>query len=75
MGKSDVGELSNKIMERMKNLVLDCILSVRKFFLRNVKKKEFELFGFDFLIDQDLRTWLLEVNNNPYLGIPNKFIK
>lgn len=51
MGKSDVGELSNRIMERMKNLVLDCILSVRKFFLRNVKKKEFELFGFDFLID------------------------
>ena len=75
MGKSDVNELSNKIMERMKNLVLDCILSVRKFFLRNVKKKEFELFGFDFLIDEDLRTWLLEVNNNPYLGIPNKFIK
>lgn len=59
----------------MKALVIDCFLSVRKFFLRNVKKKEFQLFGFDFLIDEDLRTWLLEVNNNPYLGVPNKFIK
>lgn len=75
MGKSDASELVDKIIERMKSLVVDCILSVRKLFLRNVKKKEFELFGFDFLIDEDLRTWLLEVNNNPYLGIPNKFIK
>lgn len=41
MGKSDVGDLMVKIMERMKGLVVDCILSVRKFFLRNVKKKEF----------------------------------
>ena len=43
--------------------------------MRNVKKKEFELFGFDFLIDEDLRTWLIEVNDNPYIGTPNKFIK
>jgi hypothetical protein len=27
------------------------------------------------LIDEDYRTWLLEVNNNPYLGVPNNFIK
>lgn len=39
MGKSDAEELSNKILERMKSLVIDCFLSVRKFFLRNVKKK------------------------------------
>lgn len=59
MGKTDASELHAKILERMKSLVVDCFLSVRKFFLRNVKKKEFELFGFDFLIDEDLRTWLL----------------
>jgi hypothetical protein len=27
------------------------------------------------LVDEDFRTWLLEVNNNPYLGVPNNFIK
>ena len=35
----------------------------------------FELFGFDFLIDEDLRTWLIECNDNPHLGIANDFIK
>ena len=33
-----------------------------------------ELFGFDFLIDEDFRVWLIEVNTNPYLGTPNKYI-
>lgn len=32
------------------------------------RKNAFELFGYDFLIDEDLRTWLIEVNTNPYLG-------
>jgi hypothetical protein len=33
------------------------------------------LFGFDFLIDEDFRVWLIEVNTNPYLGVPNEYIK
>ena len=32
------------------------------------------MFGYDFLIDEDFRVWLLEVNTNPYFGIPTKFI-
>ena len=28
----------------------------------------FELFGYDFLIDEDLRVYLVEVNTNPFLG-------
>lgn len=27
----------------------------------------FELFGFDFMLDQDMRCWLIEVNTNPCL--------
>ena len=27
------------------------------------------------MIDEDFRTWLIEVNTNPYLGIPNDFIR
>lgn len=34
----------------------------------------FELLGYDFLIDEDFRIWLIEVNTNPYFGVPNNFI-
>lgn len=34
----------------------------------------FELVGFDFLIDEDFRVWLIEVNVNSYLGVPNEYI-
>lgn len=35
----------------------------------------FELIGYDFLIDEDYRVWLIEINTNPYLGIPNEYIE
>jgi D-alanine-D-alanine ligase-like ATP-grasp enzyme len=35
----------------------------------------FELLGFDFLIDEDFRVWIIEINTNPYLGTPNDYIK
>ena len=35
----------------------------------------FELLGYDFMIDEDFRVWLIEVNENPYLGTPNDFVK
>ena len=27
------------------------------------------------MIDEDFRVWLIEVNDNPYLGTPNQFCK
>lgn len=56
----------------MKDLVIDTLLSVRKSINPNNRKQCFELFGYDFLIDEDLRTWLIEINTNPFLGTPNK---
>ena len=32
------------------------------------------MFGYDFLIDEDFRIWLIEVNTNPYFGIANEYI-
>ena len=29
--------------------------------------QEFELLGFDFLLDQNMKAWLIEVNTNPCL--------
>ena len=41
----------------------------------NGRRNVFELFGFDFLLDEDLRIWLIEVNYNPFLGCPNGYMK
>ena len=62
-------------MKRIKDLMIDVYLSVRKTINPSKRKDSFELFGFDFLVDEDFRVWLIEVNTNPYLGIPNAYIK
>ena len=52
----------------MKDIVIDVFLSVITQVNPNKRKNNFELFGFDFMIDEDFRVWLIEVNSNPYLG-------
>ena len=32
-----------------------------------IKHNQFELFGYDFMIDEDLKVYLIEVNTNPCL--------
>lgn len=41
----------------------------------NNRENCYELFGFDFLLDEDFRIWLIEVNHNPYLGMPNEYMR
>jgi hypothetical protein len=59
----------------MKDIIIDTILSIKEDLNPGRRKNVFELLGYDFIIDEDFRVWLLEVNNNPYLGVPNKFIR
>jgi hypothetical protein len=61
-------------MTRIKDLIIDTILSVKSQLNPNKRKDCFELFGYDFLIDEDFRVWLIEVNTNPYFGIANEYI-
>lgn len=61
-------------MSRIKDLIIDTILAVKNQLNPNKRKHCFELFGYDFLIDEDFRIWLIEVNTNPYFGIPNEYI-
>lgn len=41
----------------------------------NNKKYCFEIFGYDFMIDQNLKPWLIEVNTNPCLEETSKLLK
>lgn len=70
---NDQISLEKHIIPRIKDLILDTIFSIKS----EVFKKDginFELLGYDFMIDEDFRVWLIEVNTNPYLGLPNDFI-
>ena len=62
-------------LDRIEDIVIDTFLSARKQLNPNGRQGTFELFGFDFLIDEDYRVWLIEVNTNPYLGMPNQYMK
>ena len=70
-------ELERDIIGRIKDLVIDTIMAIKSGIVVSGKKKgtSFELLGYDFIVDEDLRTWLIEVNTNPYLGVPNTYIK
>jgi hypothetical protein len=62
-------------MPRIKDLIIDSFLCVRDKMNPNERKGSFELFGFDFLLDEDFRIWLIEINHNPYIGTPNAYMK
>ena len=62
------------IMPYMIDLIIDTVLSVRSDLNPMNKKNVFELLGYDFMIDEDLRTWLIEANTNPYIGVPTDYI-
>ena len=59
----------------MKDLAIDSYLSAKQALNPNKRRNGFEFFGFDFMIDEDYRVWLIEVNTNPSLGIHNKGMK
>jgi len=59
----------------MIDLIIDSIMSVKHSINSNNVTPCFELFGYDFMIDEDFRVWLIEVNTNPYLGLSNNHMK
>jgi hypothetical protein len=67
--------VENILIPRMKDIIIDTFMSAREKMNQESKPNVFELFGFDFMIDEDFRVWLIEVNTNPYLGTPNDFTK
>ena len=64
----------NKMIEQMKYLVKISFKSVGNKLLRITPVLCFEIFGYDFILDNDFRPWILEINNNPGLGISSPVI-
>ena len=65
----------NSMIEDMKMLVKISFKSVGKKLLKVTPVFCFEIFGYDFILDNDFRPWILEINNNPGLGISSPVIQ
>jgi len=68
----DKVDFRKQILPQMTELVKSSFLSAEKSLNINNRKHCFELFGYDFMIDQDYAVWLIEVNNNPCLMTPGE---
>jgi len=60
-------EVYNDLVPKIKESMLMAFSSVRRKINRNQRKQCFEIFGFDFMIDEDLKVWVIEINTNPCL--------
>ena len=65
----------NYMINQMKYLVEISFKSVGKKLLKTNPVLCFEIFGYDFIIDNDFKPWILEINNNPGLCISSPLIK
>ena len=63
------------LRERMVPIMELTLTSVRQKMNKNNRKFCFEIFGYDFMIDNFFNPWLIEVNTNPCLEESNKLLR
>ena len=68
-------EKFNLMIEEMKFLIKISFKSVSKKIIKTSDVLCFELFGYDFILDNEFKPWILEINNNPGLGISSPVIE
>ena len=65
----------DKMINKMKLLVEISMKAVGKKLLKTNPVLSFEIFGYDFIIDNEFQPWILEINNNPGLVISSPVIQ
>ena len=67
-------DFENKIYPQMKKLVSDTIKATYIQIDPHRRHHSFELFGYDFMVDENQKVWLIEVNTNPCLELSSSYL-
>ena len=62
------------ILVNIENIVKESIESVQDLLMNQKRSLTFEVFGYDFMIDNDFKVWLIEVNTNPCLELSCSYL-
>ena len=62
------------VVPQIKKLAADTIKAVSRKMDPHRRNCSFEIFGYDFMIDEDLKPWLIEVNTNPCLELASPYL-
>lgn len=67
--------VKDQIIPKINSLIARSIFATRKQLDPNKRKNCFEMFGYDFIIDEDFNVWIIEVNTNPCIEESSNLLK
>lgn len=67
-------DFAKDVSIKIRQLVQDSMRAVSRKMDPNRKNASFEIFGYDFMIDEDLNTWMIEVNTNPCFELSSPYL-
>lgn len=67
-------DFQKTVLPQMKKMGTDSIRAVSRKMDNTRKQSTFEIFGYDFMIDDNLHPWLIEVNTNPCLELSSPYL-
>ena len=67
-------KIFNKIFNKMKEEIQLSMTAIGRKLMNVPKVLSFQIFGYDFIIDQKYNPWILEINDNPGLEISSELI-
>ena len=68
-------KLNKDLMVKVKEIISLSMRSVKDKINKNNRNYQFELFGYDFMLDEDFNLFLIEINTNPGLEESSPWIK
>ncbi len=67
--------LKTDLMKQVKKIITLTMLSIKNKINKNDRGNQFEIFGYDFMLDNDFNLFLIEINTNPGLEESSPWIK